>query len=140
MKKSEKIKRGDRVAHKEIDSDKGSAYAGVVFDKVGDEEQEMILVQTEDGKLREAYDRRELVSLGDKKKSSGPIILKKRHLKNLLSLRQVRLVIMFEAVLIALFVASSIIWDFSLEKIGLLAAASLLVATITFLLLEKELS
>lgn len=73
-------KPGERVAHKELDDSAGEgARAGVVQRLVGDQDQKLAVIESEDGRS-EAYDTRELVTLGKAPLSEGPVILKPRHL------------------------------------------------------------
>lgn len=130
-------KPGQRVAHKELDSDKGgSARSGVVKQLVGDQNQKLAVIEDESGKS-EAYDTRELVALGKQGSSEGPVILKPRHLFFHLRRRPVLLLILLQIVVtIAILVIAFVVQP--AEKTFLASILALLALPFLGLLLLKS--
>lgn len=133
---SHKPKPGERVAHRSLDSKEGAARSGIAVDVLGDEKQSLVVVESEDG--REAFDTREMVSLGPASRSSGPVILRPSHLKTLLHSRQAILALILEVVLIGALVASWAMFGLEGKSLLVSAAAVMIVGMILIVLLERD--
>lgn len=108
--------RGHRIAHRELDEPSGGARTGVVEEVIGEEKPRLVVARFEETGEHEAFDERELVDLGSKKLSDGPVILHPRHLWNLLRFESLRLAVLFLCVSSAAIVFLSLHFDWSTRE------------------------
>lgn len=86
MRKTRRLKKGDRVAHLTLDNRDGTAKCGIVEDTVGDDEQTLVIGRFDDSPTPEAYDSREVEKLLTiPGLGRGPVLLYPRHLWRLLT-------------------------------------------------------
>lgn len=136
MSMKRKPKPGERVAHRRLNDNDGAARSGVAVDVVGDKKQSLVIVESEEG--REAFDTREMVTLGPAEGTAGPVVLRPSHLKAALRRRQSILALLFEFVLIGALVFSGLAFGLSLKTMVVLAVAIMIVGTGVVILLERE--
>ena len=131
-----KPKPGQRVAHRSLENEEGSARSGVAVDVVGDDKQSLIIVEGEEG--REAFDTREMISLGPAGRSAGPVVLRPAHLKAALRRSQRVLAIVLALVLIAALVVAGLVFGLSGKPLFALAGAVLALGAILIVALEYD--
>lgn len=133
-------KPGQRVAHKELDSDNHEgARSGVVQKVVGDDKQKLVVIEGEDGK-KEAYDTRELVALGNAKSSDGPVILKPHHLVPHLRRSPVILLVLLQLAVSAAIIVVAFFTDLPQKTLVPVILALLALPFLGILLLKREIT
>jgi hypothetical protein len=133
---SKEPKTGERVAHRVLDDPEGAAKSGVAVDVIGDNEQKMVVLESDTG--REAYDSRELISLGPKDQSSGPVVLRPGHLRAALRRPQAILALILEAVLIGAIVWAALVLGWTGQTLVLLACGLLALGLVMVILLDRD--
>lgn len=126
-------KKGDRVAHRELDDEEGAAKSGVVSDVVGDKKQRMVILEGS-----EAYDERELVRLGSARLSSGPVIIRPRHLRVILRRSQAIISLLLVLVLSATLIWFTVSFGWSAKTALLASGGFLALALAGLIVLDRD--